>query len=123
MLRFFVIFLIGWPIFSQAQDRYLVDWEAISNEALNHFTELLRINTTNPPGNETAVANYLRDALANDAIEGRLYALEPGRDNLVARVAGNGSKRPVLVMGHTDVVGVQRENWSVDPFGAVRRGG
>ena len=92
MRRFFIIFLIGWPVLSQSQDRYLVDWETVGNEALIHFTELLRINTTNPPGNETAVANYLRNALARDEIEGRLYALEPGRDNLVARVTGNGSK-------------------------------
>ena len=123
MRRIFIIFLIGWPVLSQSQDRYLVDWDAVGNEALSHFTELLRINTTNPPGNETAVANYLRNALARDEIEGRLYALEPGRDNLVARVTGNGSKLPILIMGHTDVVGVQRENWSVEPFDAVRRDG
>ena len=123
MRRFFIIFLIGWPVLSQSQDRYLVDWETVGNEALIHFTELLRINTTNPPGNETAVANYLRNALARDEIEGRLYALEPGRDNLVARVTGNGSKLPILIMGHTDVVGVQRENWSVEPFDAVRSDG
>ena len=123
MRRFLIIFLIGWPVLSQPQDRYLVNWETVGNEALIHFTELLRINTTNPPGNETAVANYLRNALARDEIEGRLYALEPGRDNLVARVTGNGSKLPILIMGHTDVVGVQRENWSVEPFDAVRRDG
>ena len=75
-----------------------------------------RIDTTNPPGNETEVAVYLRDALAAEGVAGRLYAMVPGRDNFVARVRGNGSKEPVLVMGHTDVVGVQRENWSVEPF-------
>ncbi|MBH98299.1 MAG: peptidase M20 [Rhodospirillaceae bacterium] len=107
----------------QTQDQYLIDWAAVEDEALTYFTELLRINTTNPPGNETAIATYLRDELAEDGIEGRLYALEPGRDNLVARISGNGSKLPVLVMGHTDVVGVQRENWSVEPFDAVRRDG
>ena len=110
-------------MWSYSQDRYPIDWEAVGEEALIHFTALLRTDTTNPPGNETAVATYLRDALAGDGIEGRLYALEPGRDNLVARVRGNGSKAPILVMGHTDVVGVQRENWSVEPFDAVQRDG
>ena len=47
----------------------------------------------------------------------------PTRANLVARLRGNGSKRPILVMGHTDVVGVQRDNWSVDPFAAIAKDG
>jgi acetylornithine deacetylase/succinyl-diaminopimelate desuccinylase-like protein len=123
MRRVVTFILLTWPIWSHSQDRYPIDWEAVGEEALIHFTALLRTDTTNPPGNETAVATYLRDALAGDGIEGRLYALEPGRDNLVARVRGNGSKAPILVMGHTDVVGVQRENWSVEPFDAVQRDG
>ena len=123
MGRLFIFLLAGLPLAGVCQDRYPVDWEQVEEEALTHFTALLRIDTSNPPGNETAAANYLRNALEAEGIEGRLYALEPGRDNLVARIPGNGSKAPILVMGHTDVVGVERENWSVDPFGAVRRDG
>ena len=123
MRGFVIILLVGWPVLGYSQDRYPVDWEAVAGESLSHFTALLRTDTSNPPGNETAAAMYLRDALAADDIEGRFYALEPGRDNLVARVRGNGSKSPILIMGHTDVVGVQRENWSVEPFDAVRRDG
>ena len=123
MGRLFIFLLAGLPLAGICQDRYPVDWEQVEEEALTHFTALLRIDTSNPPGNETAAANYLRNALEAEGIEGRLYALEPGRDNLVARIPGNGSKAPILVMGHTDVVGVERENWSVDPFGAVRRDG
>ena len=119
-----IVALVGvLPVAGICQHSRPVDWDSIETESLAHFSELLRIDTTNPPGNETAVAVYLRDALAAEGIESRLYAMAPGRDNLVARIEGNGSKAPVLVMGHTDVVGVQRENWTVEPFDAVRRDG
>ncbi len=123
MARLFLVLLAALPIASLSQDRYPIDWDQVAAEYLDHFTALLRIDTSNPPGNETAAANYLHETLAAEGIEGRLYALTPGRDNFVARVRGNGSKAPILVMGHTDVVGVQRENWSVEPFDAVRRDG
>ena len=123
MCRSLIMLMALWPIAAVSQDRYPVDWDDVAAESLSHFTALLRIDTSNPPGNETAVATYLREVLAAEGIDGRLHALVPGRDNLVARVEGNGSKAPILVMGHTDVVGVQREKWSVEPFGAVRRDG
>lgn len=123
MCRLFFVLMAALPITGFSQDRYPIDWDEVAAESLGHFAALLRTDTSNPPGNETAAAIYLRDALAAEGIEGRLYALEPGRDNMVARVRGNGSKAPILVMGHTDVVGVQRENWSVEPFDAVRRDG
>ena len=123
MNRLLVALIAALPIAGVCQDRYPVDWAQVEAEALDHFAALLRIDTTNPPGNETEVAVYLRDALAAEGIEGRLYAMVPGRDNFVSRIRGNGSKEPVLVMGHTDVVGVQRENWTVEPFDAVRRDG
>jgi acetylornithine deacetylase/succinyl-diaminopimelate desuccinylase-like protein len=107
----------------QAQDSYLVDWDTTGEEAINHLIQLVRINTSNPPGNETLVANYLKEVLANEGIDSQLYALEPERANLVARIKGNGSKRPILIMGHTDVVGVQAENWTEDPFGGARKDG
>ena len=61
--------------------------------------------------------------LEREGIAVELHALEADRANLVARLRGNGSKRPLLIMGHTDVVGVQREKWSVDPFAAIRKNG
>src|SRR5207249_418174 len=60
------------------------------------------------------------DVCSSD-LPSRLFALDPTRANLVARIKGNGRKRPILIMGHTDVVGVQREKWTFDPFAAVRR--
>jgi acetylornithine deacetylase/succinyl-diaminopimelate desuccinylase-like protein len=100
-----------------------VDWDEVGEEAVEILVDLVRIDSSNPPGNETRVAEYLRDALAKEGIESELYALDPDRANLVVRYKGNGSKRPLLIMGHTDVVGVQAENWSEDPFGGARKDG
>ena len=61
--------------------------------------------------------------LEAEGIPTRTFALDPNRANLVARLKGNGSKRPLLILAHTDVVGVQREKWPVDPFGAVLKDG
>src|SRR5207302_6745714 len=83
----------------------------------------LKIDTTNPPGNESKAVNYVKAVLDREGIANEVLALDPNRGNLIARIKGNGSKRPIIVMGHTDVVGVQRENWPTDPFGAVRKDG
>ena len=106
-----------------AQERYPVDWAKLQPEILEQFSALLKIDSSNPPGNETRVAEAVEAALQREGIPVQLFAAEPARANLVARLKGNGSKRPILIMGHTDVVGVQRERWSVDPFGAVRKDG
>lgn len=106
-----------------AQDRFLVDWADVGEEALDHFAELIKINSTNPPGNETEVVEYLQAVLETEQIDTRIFALDPTRANLVARIEGNGSKRPLLLMGHTDVVGVQPERWTEDPFGGLRKDG
>ncbi|MDX1499117.1 MAG: M20/M25/M40 family metallo-hydrolase [Woeseiaceae bacterium] len=106
-----------------AQERFLVDWDRVTEEAIGHLQSLIRINTTNPPGNETEAAEYVRAVLAREGIDSELYWLEASRANLVARIPGNGSKRPILIMGHTDVVGVQAERWLKDPFGGAREDG
>ena len=108
---------------AMAQDRYLIDWDAAGEESLQHLVELIKINTSNPPGNETKAANYLKAVLAAEGIDSKLYALDAERANLVARIKGNGSKRPILIMGHTDVVGVQTEQWNEEPFGGLRKDG
>lgn len=123
MRQVFVSILLFLPLTAFSQDRYLVDWEAAGEESINYLVDLIRLDTSNPPGNETIAANYLKAALATEGIDSELYALEPDRANLVARIKGNGSKRPILIMGHTDVVGVQRERWTEDPFGGLRSDG
>lgn len=106
-----------------AQQSYLVDWDAVGREAVDHLVELVKIRSVNPPGNETEVAEYVKAVLAAEGIESRLYALDPARANLVARLEGNGSKEPILIMGHTDVVGVQPDKWYADPFSGMREDG
>jgi acetylornithine deacetylase/succinyl-diaminopimelate desuccinylase-like protein len=101
----------------------LVDWDKAKAETLLHYQSIVRMNTSNPPGNETSVVNYLRAVLDREGIGYQVFALEPNRANLVARLKGNGRKKPILILGHTDTVGVQPEMWPVDPFGAVRKDG
>jgi acetylornithine deacetylase/succinyl-diaminopimelate desuccinylase-like protein len=108
---------------ARASDRYAVDWSKVHPETLEHYMRVLRVDTTNPPGNETKVANYVKSILDREGIQAQLFAIDPARANLVARIKGNGAKKPILVMGHSDTVGVQREKWSVDPFAAIRKGG
>ena len=100
-----------------------LDWSKVEAETLQHFTTLLKIDTSSPPGNETLAARYLQQVLERESIPVKFLAVEENRGNVVARLKGAGSKPPILLMGHSDVVGVQRDRWSVDPFGAVRKDG
>jgi acetylornithine deacetylase/succinyl-diaminopimelate desuccinylase-like protein len=111
------------PVFAVAQQEYLIDWDEVGDESIRYMVDLVRINSSNPPGNETKVVNYLKEILDREGISTEVYALDPDRANLVARINGNGSKRPILIMGHTDVVGVQAEKWSEDPFSGLRKDG
>src|SRR6476469_8175123 len=99
------------------------DWSAASKETLGHLQAMIRLNTVNPPGNELQVARHLEAAMKAEGIETHLFEPAPGRGALVARLKGNGSKQPVLIMGHMDVVGVERAHWSVDPFAAEIKDG
>jgi acetylornithine deacetylase/succinyl-diaminopimelate desuccinylase-like protein len=106
-----------------AQQSYLVDWSDVGQQAIDHLVELVKIRSVNPPGNEREVAEYVKAVLAAEGIESELYALDPERPNLVAKLKGNGKKKPILIMGHTDVVGVQPEKWYADPFSGIREDG
>jgi len=123
-MRSLAAFLIlAFSFSANAQVNYLVDWEAVGEEATGYLVDLVKINSSNPPGNETRVAEYLQGVFAGEGIESEMFALDPDRANLVVRYRGNGTKPPILIMGHTDVVGVQAENWSEDPFGCARKDG
>ena len=92
-------------------------------EILDRYRALIQIDTSSPPGNETKAVEYLQKALMEEHIPVQTFALNPNRANLVARLKGNGSKRPLLILAHTDVVPVQREKWPVNPFGAIMKDG
>src|SRR4051812_39406198 len=106
-----------------ATDRISVDWKAQQGEIFDRYSKLIQIDTTSPPGNETRAAEYLKQVLDSEGIPAQILTLETGRGNVVARLKGNGSKKPMLLMGHLDTVGVQKEKWTVDPFSALRKGG
>ena len=99
------------------------DWKALEAETLNHFQSLVRIQTMDPPGGEEAAAKYLVQALQKDGIPAQTFTLEPGRTNVVARLKGNGKRRPLLLMGHTDTVNVDPAKWTFPPFSAARDSG
>src|SRR5438094_2215335 len=106
-----------------AQNPQQVDWKALENETMQHYQALLRFDTSDPPGNERPAAEYLRQVLEKEGIPAKVFALEPNRPNVVARLKGSGKKRPLLIMGHTDVVNVDPKKWTFPPFGATRDGG
>jgi acetylornithine deacetylase/succinyl-diaminopimelate desuccinylase-like protein len=99
------------------------DWTALEPETMRHYQALLRIDTSNPPGNEHVAAEYIKQVLDKDGIPAQILSLDPNRSNVVARLKGSGRKRPILVMGHTDVVTVDPSKWRFPPFSATRDGG
>lgn len=103
--------------------RAMPDFATTRDEAVGLLQELIRIDTSNPPGNETRAADVIKRRLDTEGIASQLYTRDAGRGSLVARLKGNGTRRPILLMAHTDVVGVEREKWSVDPFAGVIKDG
>ena len=101
-----------------------IDWKAVESETLRHFKALVQIDTSNPPGNESRAVDYVKQVLEREGIAFEVFAADPSRANLVARIKGNGKKKPILVMGHTDVVTIDSKKW-VDhgPFSADIAGG
>ena len=91
--------------------------DAAGDEVVRHLQNLLRLDTRNPPGNEALAASYLRDVLARDGIDSVIVGPSPDRASIIARLRGDGSQPPLLLMSHTDVVAVEKEKWTQDPFG------
>jgi acetylornithine deacetylase/succinyl-diaminopimelate desuccinylase-like protein len=106
-----------------AQPSLVVNWPAVEEETMRHFQTLVRMDTSDPPGNEVPAVEYLKQVLEAEGIETKIFAHDPKRPNLVARLRGNGSKRPLLIMGHTDTVNVDPKKWKHPPFSATREGG
>ena len=106
-----------------AQAPAAIDWAKVEAETLQHFQAVVRLETTDPPGNERPAAEYLKQVLEREGIPTKVFESEPNRLNVVARLKGNGSKRPLLMMGHTDTVNVDPAKWTFPPFSATREGG
>ncbi|HLH38407.1 MAG TPA: M20/M25/M40 family metallo-hydrolase [Bryobacteraceae bacterium] len=113
--------LVFLPLLCAAQ---APDWRKVEEETLRHYTAVVHMDTTDPPGNETRVVDYVKKVLEAEGIPVITSAKDPARANLIARLKGNGSKRPLLIMGHTDTVKVDQAKWiNFGPFSAARDGG
>lgn len=103
-----------------------LDWPALARESQSILSSYLRVNTTNPPGNEILGARFLKDILDREGIEARIFdttEVGPNRANFYARLRGNGSKRAIALVHHMDAVPATPSSWSVDPFsGEVKDG-
>ena len=94
------------------------------NDTALLLQELIRIDTSNPPGNEAKMAAFLKTKFAPLGFEIDIIPTpDPAKAHFIARLRGDGSKKPVLVASHADVVGVEREKWSLDPFAGVVKDG
>src|SRR5262249_19001194 len=96
------------------------DWTKANAETLEHYSALVKFDTT---AKERPAAEYLKKVLDAHGIPAQIFVLDPDRPNVVARLKGNGKKRPFLIMGHTDTVTVDLPKWKFAPFSAARDGG
>ena len=99
------------------------DWTKLQDETMKHFQSILRINSSVATGYEAPVVEYLKSVLEKEGISTKVFFNDPKRPNLVARIKGSGKKRPILIMGHSDVVSVDTTKWIHPPFSATREGG
>jgi len=92
-------------------------------ETTELLADLIRFNTTNPPGNETEAAQFLADILNQEGFECEIFESTPGRGSVVTRLKGIGEKPSLLLLSHLDVVAANANEWSVDPFGGIIKDG
>ena len=100
-----------------------IDWPHYQDMAVDLMQQYLRVNTSNPPGNEIEAARFFKKIFDQHGIENEIFEYKPGRANIIARLKGNGSKRPIILLSHTDVVTAEPSAWQVDPFSGVIKHG
>lgn len=93
-----------------------MNWEQTRQEVISLLQDLIRFDTTNPPGNETPCVEHIAKILKRDGVDSIVLESAPGRGNLVARLQGDGSLPPLLLMGHVDVVPAEADKWQRPPF-------
>jgi acetylornithine deacetylase/succinyl-diaminopimelate desuccinylase-like protein len=103
---------------TQSVETNPIDWQAVGDEVIDHLRALLRLDTRNPPGNEIRAAEYIGAVLDREGIPYEIVGPSPDRATIVARLTGDGSAQPLLLMSHTDVVAVEPDKWTHDPFAA-----
>lgn len=100
-----------------------VQQDPVEREAEEALLAYMRIDTSNPPGNETSGARFLQQLLAKDGIESQLLGSDPARQSLYARLRSGSSEKALVLMHHIDVVPVVASEWTKPPFAGVRAGG
>ncbi|MDA0351082.1 MAG: M20/M25/M40 family metallo-hydrolase [Chloroflexi bacterium] len=101
-----------------------IDWDALGEQATEWLSEYIRVDTINPPGNESRAVAWFGEILDREGIPYETYGATPDRLNLVARLPGDGSRgKALILLNHTDVVPFEREHWTVEPMaGEIRDG-
>jgi acetylornithine deacetylase/succinyl-diaminopimelate desuccinylase-like protein len=95
-----------------------INWPAYQDMAVDLMRQYLRIDTSNPPGNEIEAARFFKSIFDKHGIQNEIFEYKPGRANIIARLKGDGSKRPIILLNHTDVVTADPSAWKVNPFSA-----
>lgn len=108
---------------AQAQSSASPDWPALQREAVEKLSDYIRVNTTNPPGNEIRAADWYAKIFKAEGIPYEIAESAPGRGNIVARLKGSGAEPAIILVNHMDVVPVSRSHWTVDPFAGIVRDG
>ncbi|NOT62074.1 MAG: M20/M25/M40 family metallo-hydrolase [Acidobacteria bacterium] len=98
-------------------------WEPIQTEAYALLLDYLKLDTTNPPGNEIRAAKFFAAICQREGIEHKVFEPFPGRGTLWARVKGSGSERPIILLNHSDVVPHDKAFWTTEPFTPVEKDG
>ena len=106
-----------------AQSPAAPDVNAWRDQTLVHLKQLVMLDTSNPPGNEIIAAKYIQGVLKAEGIDSEIFEAAPTRATIVARLKGTGKKKPLLLMGHIDVVGVELSKWTEKPFTAEIKNG
>lgn len=100
-----------------------IDWADVEKQATDILSAYIQIDTTNPPGNESAAAQFLADRFRQAGIDVETFEAAPGRGSVLARLTGSGGGRPVILLNHLDVVPANSDGWDMPPFsGTVRDG-
>ena len=111
------------PSSETSRDSLATDRAAVEAETVALLQRLIQFDTTNPPGNELPLARHIEKTLTAEGIETQFLIPAENRAAVVARIRGNGRARPVMMLAHMDVVGVEADKWSCDPFGGIIRDG
>jgi acetylornithine deacetylase/succinyl-diaminopimelate desuccinylase-like protein len=101
---------------TQSTNEKRINWQAVGEELITRVRDLLGLDTRNPPGNEVLAARYLHALFEAEGISGTIVGPSRDRGTFIARLTGDGSAPPLLLMSHTDIVAVEPEKWTHGPF-------